>query len=412
MIGLDSVRAVNDSFGHHRGDELLIEVAGRLTAAVGRRGRVYRFGGAEFAVVTESCSSAAEATAYFEHVVAALADAVILDDTPIDIGARAGVAVAPLHATAYDELLKCADIAMYAAKGSGDEVAVYDPATDTSSRERLALVAALRQAIASDQLAVDVQPKADLQTGKVVSTEALVRWYDADGRIIPPMDFIPLAEESGLIRPLTELVLDKALAGCAGWQSVAPGVGVAVNIPARLLHLGELEQQVDRLLRRHGVAASLLTLEITETSLMGDPDATLGVLNRLRDRGVAVSVDDFGTGYSSLSHLRKLPVHELKIDRSFVQGMGRNADDAAIVRAIVELAHTLGLLVVAEGVEDAATWDALAAAGADVGQGYYLARPMAVEDFGSWFEQHVAPVKSQRGQVVRFDAPKQRRIAQ
>jgi diguanylate cyclase (GGDEF)-like protein len=408
MIGLDAVQEVNDSFGHHRGDELLVEVARRLVVAVAGRGQAYRFGGAEFAVVLDSCASMETATAFFQRVVAVLADAVVLDDTAIDIGARAGVAVAPEHATAYDELLKCADIAMYAAKGSGDEVAVYDPTTDTSSRERLALAAALRQAIAADQLTICVQPKADLKTGAVVSAEALVRWYDAERGNVPPVDFIPLAEQTGLIRPLTELVLDKALAACADWQSFAPAVGIAVNISARLLHLGELEQQVDRLLRRHGVPASLLTLEITETSLMGDPIATRRVLTRLRDRGVAVSVDDFGTGYSSLSHLRRLPVHELKVDQSFVQGMGHNADDAAIVRAIVDLAHTLDLLVVAEGVEDAKTWEALVTAGADVAQGYYLAKPMPIEDFSIWFESRAQQV-GEPGRVVPFGATAQRR---
>jgi EAL domain-containing protein (putative c-di-GMP-specific phosphodiesterase class I) len=239
---------------------------------------------------------------------------------------------------------------------------------------------------------VHVQPKATLSDGDVVSAEALVRWTHPEIGPLPPTEFIPLAERSGLIRELTTLVLDGAVAACASWQPVAPGVGIAVNVSARCLQDDMLEGVVERSLRRHRLPAGLLTLEITESSIMADPERTSGLLHRLRDRGVRMSIDDFGTGYSSLSYLRRLPVSEVKIDRSFVAGMHGSGDDAAIVQAIVELGHTLELDVVAEGVEDERTWAALQAAGCDLAQGYLLARPMPAADFGRWYVGRDNPV--------------------
>jgi diguanylate cyclase (GGDEF)-like protein len=384
MVGLDAIKEVNDAFGHHHGDAIVREVARRLSESVGTRGVVARFGGAELAVVINHCSSMGAVEGAVASFLRPLTEPIIVEDTAIDVGPCAGIAVAPLHATTHVDLIKCADVAMYAAMNNGVEVAVYDPDSDTSSKQRLALVAALRRAIAADAITIDIQPKATASDGSLVSVEALARWTDPELGVIPPGDFIPVAEHSGLIRPLTEVVLGKALAACADWQSVAPGVGVAVNISARLLQQGEIDVQVVHLLHRHGLPASMLTLEITESSLMADTTRTAEMLRRLRKLGASLSIDDFGTGYSSLSYLQQLPVTEVKIDQSFIRRMQDDAYDAKIVRAIIQLGHALNLVVVAEGVEDQPTQDALTRMGVDLIQGYHLARPMPTSAFPQW----------------------------
>jgi diguanylate cyclase (GGDEF)-like protein len=383
MIDLDAFKDVNDSFGHHSGDQMLTILAKRLVDAVGDRGDVCRFGGDEFAVALYDMSQAASALC-LRGVIEQLSRPIEIEGTAIEVGASIGLAVAPEQANTWAELVRRADVAMYAAKSAGRVVVAYDETLEGSGRSRLGLVAALHRAIDDDELQVYVQPKATLSDSRVVSTEALVRWTHPDLGPMSPAEFIPLAERSGLVRELTSSVLDKAVAACARWQHVAPNVGVAVNISARCLQDDFIEAAVERVLRRHRLPAALLTLEITESSIMADPERTSGLLHRLRRRGVELSIDDFGTGYSSLSYLRRLPVGELKIDRSFVSRMTASADDSAIVQAIVELAHTLDLSVVAEGVEDAATWDLLRQAGVDVAQGYLLAKPMPAADFASW----------------------------
>jgi EAL domain-containing protein (putative c-di-GMP-specific phosphodiesterase class I) len=270
---------------------------------------------------------------------------------------------------------------MYDEKHQGRQVRVFDVELDTAIPSKLALVAELRTAIEAGDVVVHLQPKVSAGTGRVTGAEALARWATPGRGAVSPLDFVPLAERSGLIRPLTELVLEQAVAACAGWQPANPGVGVAVNISVGSLSDPALVRLVNRVLRQHGLAPELLTLEITESHIMADPAGSLEVLERLRQRGVRLSVDDFGTGYSSLSYLRRLPVDEVKIDRSFVQGMVAQADDAAVVRSIVELARALGLHVVAEGVEDAPSWDALAALGVDEIQGFVVSEAVPVPAF-------------------------------
>ncbi|MFL6138655.1 MAG: putative bifunctional diguanylate cyclase/phosphodiesterase [Frankiaceae bacterium] len=384
VLDLDSFKDVNDTLGHNVGDDLLCEVASRLRSAAGDRATVARLGGDEFAVLVPACSDPDAGERFCRGLLASFGQPVAFEGTEIDVAASVGVAVAPLHGTSREQLLKRADMAMYAAKQDGRDVAVFDPALDTTSPSRLALVAALRRAIVEDRLEVHVQPKASLRTGDLVSVEALVRWTDPERGPIVPEEFVPLAERSGLVRPLTDLVLRQAIAACAGWQGVAPGVGVAVNISARSLSDDGILHLVDRLLRRHELPPGLLTLELTESSVMADPAGTFDLLMRLRRRGVRLSIDDFGTGYSSLSYLRRLPVNEVKIDRSFVQGMATEPEDAAIVRSILELARTLDLSVVAEGVETVEVWRQLAEMGCDVAQGWCLSPPMPVADFPVW----------------------------
>ena len=387
MLDLDSFKEVNDTLGHQHGDALLQEVARRLTVAVDGRGIVTRFGGDEFAVLLPNCRSDDMVARHCRTVLDFLAPPVELDGTAIDIGASIGVARAPLHGDTCDELVKRADVAMYVAKQAGRDVVIFDQSQDTASPARLALVAALRQAISDESLFIHVQPQLRFDANEVVSVEALVRWSDAERGFVPPDEFIPLAERSGLIRPLTDFVLEQAIAACAEWQQHSPGVAVSVNLSARSLHDDGLDEQIERVLRRHGVPGHLLTLEITESSVMADPAGTLGLLHRLRALGVRLSIDDFGTGYSSLAYLRRLPVQEVKVDRAFVQRMDEEADDAAIVRSIVELARTLDLSVVAEGVENRRAMLLLEEMGCAMVQGYHIARPMPVAEFADWHRQ-------------------------
>jgi diguanylate cyclase (GGDEF)-like protein len=381
ILDLDAFKDVNDTLGHQEGDRLLCEIATRLSTALPLGGSVARLGGDEFAVLLPRCTTAAEAARAGERLLEALSAPVLLAGIEVDVSASLGLALVPEHGVVVGVLLRRADQAMYDAKHNGRLVRVFEPELDTASPSKLALVAELRQAIAHGDVAVHVQPKVDARTGALVGAEALARWHTPARGYVSPQDFVPLAERSGLIRPLTELVLEQAIAACAAWQPTHPGVGVAVNVSVRSLGDVSLVLLVDRMLRRHALRATLLTLEITESHIMSDPEAALATLQELRSRGVRLSVDDFGTGYSSLSYLRRLPVDEVKIDRSFVHRMSAEPDDAAIVRSIIDLARTMGLNVVAEGVEDDATWEALTALGVDEIQGYVVSRPMPVAVF-------------------------------
>jgi EAL domain-containing protein (putative c-di-GMP-specific phosphodiesterase class I) len=275
-------------------------------------------------------------------------------------------------------------MAMYDAKTSTRGLRLYEPELDTNNPRRLTLVSELRSALQNGGIQVHVQPQGRLSDGQVMRVEALARWRHPELGEISPDEFIPVAERSGLIGPLTTLVLDSALAACARWRATGHDVGVAVNLSTRSLHDADLVEEVERLLRRHGVPARRLTLEVTEGSVMADPARAVALLHRLRDLGVRLSVDDFGTGYSSLSYLKRLPVQEVKIDRSFVTSLREGGEDVAIVRAIVDLGRHLGLEVVAEGIEDQVTWDLLASMGCDLGQGWHLGRPMPMDDLFSW----------------------------
>jgi EAL domain-containing protein (putative c-di-GMP-specific phosphodiesterase class I) len=306
------------------------------------------------------------------------------------VRASVGIALAPVHGTDPAELLKRADMAMYDAKQSTQQLRLYEPDLDTNSPRRLMLVSELRAALQSDDIHVHVQPQARAAAGDVVGAEALVRWQHPQLGWISPDEFIPVAERSGLIAPLTTRMLDSALAACAEWRAAGHDLGIAVNLSTRSLQDPSLIEEVDRLLRRHGVPPGRLTLEVTESSVMADLGRAVALLHELRNLGVRLSVDDFGTGYSSLSYLKRLPVHEVKIDRSFVIGLGEHGEDAAIVRAIIDLAAVLGLEVVAEGVEDQATWDQLAQMGCDLVQGYHLSRAMPTADVVPWLEARSA----------------------
>jgi diguanylate cyclase (GGDEF)-like protein len=382
IVDLDRFKEVNDSLGHHVGDQLLIEVGARLTTVVRADDVLVRLGGDEFAVALRSTTERG-ALALAERVGAEMQRAFVLDGVVVHIAASIGVALAPDVASDVGGLVQRADIAMYQAKSDRIGCVVYEASDDDDLRRRLRLATELRGAIDGDQLLLHYQPKADLRTGEVVSVEALVRWQHPRRGLVMPDEFIPEAERAGYMRLLTSRVLGLATDQAAVWAQAGTVLPIAVNISASNLLDVELPRQVTALLASRGLPPSALVLEITESTLMLDRTRSLAVLNELRANGVKISVDDYGTGYSSLAYLRDLPVDELKLDRTFTMHLDTDARAAAIVESTVRLAHSLGLPLVAEGIEDAETWERLASYGCDFGQGYYLSRPVPPEQIAA-----------------------------
>ncbi len=393
VLDLDGFKDVNDTLGHACGDRLLQEVSHRLVAAVGAGGFVARLGGDEFAIVLPATAAQPEVLAAGGRVLQGLRDPVSLDGMLVEVGGSIGIALAPLHGTDPSVLLKRADMAMYGAKGSGGGLRVYEVDLDTDDPRRLALVAELRSALATDQLRVHFQPIAELVTGRVRGVEALVRWVHPELGEVHPAELVPIAERSGLIGPLTSHVLEQSLAACAQLRRQGLDLGVAVNLSTRSLVDLAFVGEVAALLARHDVPGRLLTLEITEGVVMADPQRAAVLLGQLRALGVRLSLDDFGTGYSSLAYLTRLPVDEIKIDRSFVRRICSRPDDVAVVRSVVELGRGLSLDVVAEGVEDLETWQVLRTLGCTHGQGWYLGRPMPVTELVGWLRDRADRVR-------------------
>jgi diguanylate cyclase (GGDEF)-like protein len=386
IMDLVGFKQVNDTFGHALGDQLLVVVGKRMGNVLNEHGLLARLGGDEFAAVLPGVDCEARAVELAGRVREALERPIAIEGVDVEVGASIGVAVAPQHGTDGHTLMKRADAAMYDAKNSGSGLHVYEAGHDVveESPERLALIAELRAGISGGEIEVYVQPQAALETGRVLGVEALVRWRHPRHGLLFPDTFIPLAERSGLIKPLTEEVLEQAVAACGQWRREGQRLTVSVNLSARSTFTEDLPEAIEKLLQRHGVPPAALTLEITESSVIKDPARTGEVLERLHALGVGLSIDDFGTGYSSLSYLRQLPVQEVKIDKSFVMTMLKEPEDAAIVRSIVDLGTNLGLVVVAEGVEDAETWAELQRLGCQTLQGFYLAAPMPIPDFVEW----------------------------
>jgi predicted signal transduction protein with EAL and GGDEF domain len=354
---------------------------------------VARLGGDEFAVLLPGIEEPDDAHTMGRRLRSALAQPIRVSGVSIEVGASIGMCLAPDHGDAARILLTRADAAMYEAKSTGTGLQLYEPGLErTLSPQRLALASELRRAITSDELEVYVQPVAALPTRRVVGVEALVRWRHPQQGLLPPDTFIGLAERTGLIGLLTTSVLARAIDQCGRWRRSGHALSVAVNLSARGILDDGLTETVAHLLKANDVPADALTLEITESAIVGRPKRALTVLRRLRELGVRLSLDDFGTGYSSLSYLRELPVQAVKIDKSFVSRMLTQDSDAIIVRSIIDLAGNLGLEVVAEGVEDCAACDRLAALGCDLVQGYYLAPPMTPRGFEQWLAAGGRPV--------------------
>jgi diguanylate cyclase (GGDEF)-like protein len=383
LVDLDGFKDVNDTFGHHHGDAVLVEVARRLESAVAELGVLARFGGDEFVVLVPR-GRRETILAVAESIVSAMHRPVTVGDVEVEVQTSVGVAVAPEHGSDLSTLLKRADLAICDGRSSGARVAVFHADLEDHGPNRLEIIADLRRALEDGEVRIAVQPKADLSTGDVTGAEVLARWTHPRRGPLPPDVFIPLAERSGLIRELTAAVLDQAVAECASWRAAGVSLSVAVNLSPRALVDDELLDTVATTLRRHGLPAQLLTLEITEGCVMNDPERAITALHHLRTAGVRLSVDDFGTGYSSLAYLKRLPIQEVKIDRSFVLGLAAGDEDALIIQAVADLGRNLGLDVVAEGVENEQVWDRLRTLGCTAAQGYYLSRPVPAADLAAW----------------------------
>ncbi len=382
FIDLDRFKPINDTLGHSVGDAVLTEVARRLQALVRVGDTVARLGGDEFTVLAEDLASEADAHQIAARALEAIARPFHVAGREVFVGASIGIAYAREAAVSAETLLRDADTAMYEAKRSGRRVVVHTDVLHAVGQQRLDVEAGLRAALQHDGFLLEFQPQIDLRTGRPVGVEALVRWRRADGGIAPPATFIPLAEETGLIVPIGELVLDRACAAAARWsrRDGRHDVRLAVNLSARQFSDAALVDRVDQALRQHKLRPDLLELEITESVLMRDAENTLATLAALKALGVHVAVDDFGTGYSSLAYLQRFPVDRVKIDRSFVSTMhDASSTSTRLVEAIASMAHALDLDVVAEGVEDGDQLDTLRAVGVDVGQGYHLGRPQPAE---------------------------------
>jgi diguanylate cyclase (GGDEF)-like protein len=383
LIDLDRFKEINDSLGHSYGDALLRQVGPRLRSILRERDVVARLGGDEFAVLLPAVDGVAEARTVAERLREALHRRFDVEGVALDVEVSVGIAVSPMHGADAEELLRNADIAMYVAKEVKAGAVVFEPAEHVTAPSRLNVLGDLRRALDTDgELLLHYQPKFTLDGRHIEGLEALLRWQHPERGMVPPGEFIPVAEGTGIILRLTERVLGLALTQMRRWLDEGHPVPVAVNLSTRCLMDADLPDLVAVLLAQHRVPARLLRLEVTESAVMGDAARCLDVLQRLHDLGVHLSIDDFGTGYSSMAYLRQLPVDELKIDRSFVMGMTDTQQDAVLVRTAIDLGHNLGLTVVAEGVEGAEHVAALQELGCDIAQGFHFARPMPSEDIG------------------------------
>ena len=383
ILDLDRFKEVNDTLGHHNGDLLLQEIGARLRGGLRESDSVARLGGDEFGLLLPNVADGAEALMLGERVRAVLRRPFTLEGVTLDVEASIGIAIYPEHGDDVDSLLQRADVAMYLAKEDRSGCELYASDRDEYSPHRLALAAELRRALDEKELVLHYQPKADLSDGRIVAVEALVRWQHPEHGLLTPDQFVPLAEATGLIRELTLTVLDEALHQQRVWRDDGIDIRVAVNLSARDLYDLTLPASTAELLAKHDVPPTSLELEITESVIVADPMRARAILNRLSEMGVVLAIDDYGTGYSSLGYLKRLPIDEMKIDRSFVMQMADDRNDAAIVRSTVELGRNLGLKIVAEGVETAAAWAHLKALGCDFAQGYYLSKPVPAAEIAA-----------------------------
>jgi diguanylate cyclase (GGDEF)-like protein len=385
IMDLDRFKFVNDSLGHGVGDHVLRQVGMRLDALLGSDGCVARLGGDEFALLVPALHSE-QVIELAQNVIATLERPISFQDQPLDVGASIGIAYFPEHAADAQTLLRNADIAMYVAKRNKIGYTVYDPKFDTSQQEHLSLLGELRRAVEHGELRLYYQPKVSLASSTVHAAEALIRWVHPTKGLVPPALFIPFAEHTGYIKVLTRWVLQEAIRQCGVWRRDGLQLQVSVNISARDLMNRDLPDAISALLTEHDVPAGMVCLEITESGFMEDPAHAQKVLERLAAIGLQLSIDDYGTGYSSLSYIMQLPVTELKIDRSFVSHMSGDRDLTTIVRSTIELGHSLGLKVVAEGVEDGVGFALLRELGCDGAQGYFMSPPLPADAFRRWYE--------------------------
>ena len=406
LLDLDRFKDVNDTLGHLTGDQLLRVVASRLSACVGSQGTLARWSGDEFVVLLPHVRGEQDAFAAAHRVAECFTIPFQLEAYTLDLECSIGVAEYPRDAEDFEQLLQRADVAMYQAKRSRSGISGYEAGRDKNTPDRLALLGDLRRALAGGEIQLHYQPKVSFANGQVVGFEGLVRWNHATRGPVNPEEFVQLAEQTGLMSTLTSYVVERALAQAAVWWRSGLSVPIAVNVSMRDIHAPGFVASIQEGLAKHGVPAAALQLEITERVLLQDPQRAKATLERLDALGVNLSLDDFGTGYSSLVLLRSVPVREIKIDKSFVARLAHDAEDAAIVRSTVDLAHSLGLKVVAEGVEDEITWQRLAELGCDVAQGWLLAKALPAHEATAWLNRRALSVAP--GRSAAIPAPKPR----
>ena len=389
MMDLNRFKPINDSLGHPVGDQVLQEVARRLRELLRESETVARFGGDEFAVLLPT-GGMPRGRSVVNHIEQALATPILTQGQPIDLSASIGIAVFPGYAEDTATLIRHADIAMYVAKRNNASFITYEPDFEQGKPSQLSLLGELRSAVEEDQLTLYYQPKVNLRSGASDSVEALVRWVHPKRGFVSPIDFIPFAEKTGYIKAVTRWVLERALSQCGEWHMRGLDVKISINMSARDLMGPDLPRVVSELTAKYKIPAQLVCLEITESAVMEDPTRALETLERLHKLGIRLSIDDFGTGHSSLAYIRKLPVKEMKIGRSFVRNMVADKDDAVIVRSTIELGHNMGLKVVAEGVEDHAALMLLTRLGCDEAQGYFIAKPLPPDEYEAWLRRRRA----------------------
>lgn len=396
LMDLDNFKEINDSFGHQSGDVMLCQVGPRLRDQLRPGDTVARLGGDEFAILLPG-AGLVDAVGIAGAILKALEQPITVEGQLLDVHASVGIVAFPQHGVTAQDLVQRADVAMYVAKRSGNSYAVYSAEEDPYDAKRVVLMADLRQALERRELLIYYQPKVNLSTGRLVGLEALVRWDHPERGWVPPNEFIPLAEHTGLIKRLTTYVLEQVLQDLRAWQRSKTAVAVAINLSMRNLLDPMFAEELTQQLQAQGVDPKLVQLEITETAVMAEPARVLETMARLRQLGVRFAIDDFGTGYSSLAYLQKLQVQEIKIDRSFVAQMNKDQGSASIVRATIDLGHSLGLEVVAEGVEDAETHDLLLAYKCETAQGYLISRPLPAEEIERWLRHPVWHPNTPRG---------------
>jgi len=383
VINLDRFRRINEHLGYSVGDAVLTKMAARLLAVPSVNAAVARLAADQFAAFAQ-LRDAQGLQAWGTSLIMALADPVFVEAQPIDITATLGLALAVDDSKSPDEMMRCADLALEHARREKRALAIYEDALKPAARDQLSLLGELRHAVEHDELRLFYQPKIELPTGRVAGAEVLLRWQHPTRGLLYPVDFIPFAEQTGFIRRLTRWTLDHAIAQGARWRNSGSALALAVNISADDIGDVRLDSRIACLLTRHQLPPQLLTVELTESGFIEDPTRALRMLDAISALGVSLSIDDFGTGYSSLSHLARMPVHEVKIDRSFVQGLESDPEFAPVVRSAIDMGHGLGLKVVAEGIETEAAATRLREFGCDVGQGYLYAKPMPLEAFEAW----------------------------
>lgn len=386
-MDLDRFKEINDTLGHHIGDRVLQHVAACTRSCLRESDTVARMGGDEFTILLATVSGVDGAVAVAKKILKAIGEPFVIAGRNLEIGASIGVVVFPQHGDDLDALMRQADAAMYTAKQAQSGYRVYSKDLGHGADDRMALQSELRQAIANNELVLHYQPKIDFNAAQVSGVEALVRWQHPVHGLMAPDTFIPLAEQTGLIKPLTKWVLKTALRQCEEWYRTGISLSMSINVSAISIQDPEFPGQMAKMLEDFDVSVSQVELEITETAVMSEPVRAVECIRQLSALGFQIAIDDFGTGYSSMAYLKELLVAKIKIDKSFVKDMASNHNDAVIVRSTVELGHNLGLKVVAEGVEDQAAWDKLKGLGCDSAQGYYMSRPLPSVEFLGWLEK-------------------------